>query len=292
MEGLIMILVTGATGIVGRPLIDLLLGEGAEVCAVTRDAQAAGLPAEVRVVEGNPSRPDTIAGSLAGVATVFLHPRAVRAGAGELLALARERGARRVVALSSINVDDELDSQPSRHQGDLNKEADEAAAASGLQWVSLRVGSFADNAQRAWGAQIRGGDVVRFPYAAFTEAPLHERDLAAVVARALLTDDVVGRRGRRLQLTGPQALTHAEMVATIGEVIGRPLQYQEVPPAMATQAMIARGFPEPFVTALMGRYAREIAYAAPVTGEVERICGRPGLTFAEWVADHAAEFRN
>jgi uncharacterized protein YbjT (DUF2867 family) len=93
-------------------------------------------------------------------------------------------------------------------------------------------------------------------------------------------------------LTGPQALTHAGMVATIGNVIGRPLNYQEIPPETALQNMIARGFPEPFVTALMARYATEIVHVAPVTGEVERICGRPALTFAEWVADHAASFRN
>jgi uncharacterized protein YbjT (DUF2867 family) len=183
---------------------------------------------------------------------VFLHPRAVGTGADRLLALARDGGAQRVVALSSINADDDPDSQPSRFQGDRNKEAEEAAAASGLPWVSLRAGSFADNALRAWGAQIRAGDLVRFPYPTFTEAPVHERDLAAVAARALLSDDVVGRRGRRLQLTGPQALTHAEMVATIGEVLGRPLRYQEIPP-QAAQAMTARGTPEPFVRALMDR---------------------------------------
>jgi uncharacterized protein YbjT (DUF2867 family) len=287
-----MILVTGASGTIGRPLIDLLRAEGAEVRAVTRDARATGLPADVEVVEGDPSRPDTVASFLKGVTAVFLHPRAVGNGAGELLALARDRGVKRVVALSSMNVDDNLDSQPSRHQGDRNKEAEDAAAASGLQWVSLRAGSFADNALRAWGAQIRAGDLVRFPYATFTEAPIHERDLAATGARALLTDDLVGRRGRRLQLTGPQSLTHAAMVTTIGDVTGRRLHYQEIPPETATQTMIAHGSPEPFVQALMARYAREIKHAAPVTGEVERILGRPALTFAEWVADHAADFRN
>jgi uncharacterized protein YbjT (DUF2867 family) len=189
-------------------------------------------------------------------------------------------------------VGDALDSQPSRFQGDRNREAEEAAATSGLPWVSLRAGTFADNARRAWSAQIRSGDVVRFPHRNFTEAPVHERDLAAVGVRALLSDDPVGRRGRRLQLTGPQTLTHAEMVAVIGEVIGRPLRYQEVAPEAAAGALIANGAAEPFVTALMDRYAREIAYPAPLTGEVERICGRPALTFARWVADHAGDFVN
>ena len=71
-----------------------------------------------------------------------------------------------MVALSAINVDDDLDKQPSRYNGDRNKEVEDAAVASGLEWVSLRTSSFATNTLRAWGAQIRAGDVVRDPYAA------------------------------------------------------------------------------------------------------------------------------
>ena len=72
-----MLFVTGATGTIGRPLVDLLVGEGAEVRAVTRNPRAAGLPADVEVVEGDPSRPETIAAFLEGVTGLFLHPRAV-----------------------------------------------------------------------------------------------------------------------------------------------------------------------------------------------------------------------
>jgi uncharacterized protein YbjT (DUF2867 family) len=284
-----MLLVTGATGTIGRPLVDLLAGEGAEVRAVTRDPQAAGLPAHVEVVKGDPSRPDTIAPLLEGVTALFLHPRAVGTPAVELLALAREQGVKRVVTLSAMNVDDDLDEQPSRFRGDRNKEVEDAAVGSGLEWVSLRASYFAINTLQAWGAQIRAGDVVRGPYASFAEAPIHERDLAAVAARALLTDGLVGRR---LELTGPQSLTHQEMVAIIGEVLGRPLRYQEIPPEAARQGMVQHGFPEPFVEALMARYARGVGQAAPLTGEVATILGHPARIYAEWVADHAAAFRN
>jgi uncharacterized protein YbjT (DUF2867 family) len=284
-----MLVVTGATGTIGRPLVDVLVAQGAEVRAITRSPLAAGLPAGVDVVEGDPSRPDTVAPFLEGVTALFLHPRAVGTSAVELLALARDREVRRVVALSAMNVDDDLDEQPSRYRGDRNKEVEDAAVGSGLEWVSLRASYFAVNALLAWGAQIRAGDVVRGPYASFAEAPIHERDLAEVGARALLTDALAGRR---LQLTGPQSLTHEEMVATIGDVIGRPLRYQEVPPEAATQGMVQHGFPGPFVEALMARYAKEVGQAAPLSGEVETILGRPARTFAEWVADHAAAFRN
>jgi uncharacterized protein YbjT (DUF2867 family) len=158
--------------------------------------------------------------------------------------------------------------------------------------VSLRASSFAANTLRAWGAQIRAGDVVRYPYASFAEALLHERDLAAVAARALRSDDLVARRGRRLELTGSRSLTHRRLVTITGEVLGRSLRYQELPPEVVKQNMIQHGLPEAFVDALMARYAREVGQAAPVTGEVERILGRPARTYAEWVADHADAFRN
>ena len=179
-----MLLVTGATGTIGRPLIDALITQGAKVRAITHNRQAAGLPAEVEVVEGDLSQPDTIAPFLEGVTALFLHPRAVGLAAGELLALARQRGVHRVVALSATNVDDPLDLQPSRYNGDRNKEVEDAAVGSGLAWVSLRASSFAANTLRTWGAQIRAGDVVRYPYANFAEALIHERDLAEEPPRA------------------------------------------------------------------------------------------------------------
>jgi uncharacterized protein YbjT (DUF2867 family) len=276
-EGSRLILVTGATGNVGRPLIDVVVGEGTEVRAVTRNPQVAGLPTDVEVVEGDPSRPGTIAPFLEGVTALFLHPRAVGLAAGELLALAREQGVKRVVVLSAINVDDDLAEQPSRYNGDRNKEVEDAAVGSGLEWVSLRASSFATNTLLMWDAQIRAGDVVRGPYATFAEAPIHERDLAGVGARALLTDELVGRK---LELTGPQSLTHEEMVAIIGDVMGRPLRYEEIPPEVVKQGMVQRGFREPFVEALIARYARGVGQPAPVTGEVEKILGRPARTYA------------
>ncbi|WP_219825589.1 NAD(P)H-binding protein [Nonomuraea typhae] len=288
-----MILVTGATGVIGRPLVELLVQAKARVRAVTRagaptpDAPAAGAPAPVEVVTGDPSRPETLAPHLHGVTALFLHPRAAGDAAADLVALAAEHGVRRVVALAAANIDEPLDHQPSRLRGDRNKEAEEAAVTSGLEWVSLRPSSFAVNALTGWAAQIRAGDVVRGPYAGFRETPIDERDVAAVAAHALLADDVLRQR---IHLTGPQALTHAEMVETIGRVIGRPLSYVEVPPEAAVQGWVARGIPEPFVTALMARYARDLGRPPRVSEEVARILGRPAYGFASWAEEHAAEF--
>src|SRR5262249_9696558 len=116
----------------------------------------------------------------------------------------------------------------------------------------------------------------------------HEHDLAAVGACALLTDELVGRK---LELTGPQSLTHEAMVTIIGEVIGRPLRYREIPAQVAAQGMVQRGFSEPFVQALMARYARGVGQPAMTTGDVEKVLGRPARPYAEWVTDHVDAFR-
>lgn len=267
-----MYLITGATGTVGRPLLAELHGQA--VRAVTRDPSR--LPGAV-------TEPD-----FTGVTALFLHPRAVGLGAADLLARAKAAGVRRVVVLSAMNVDDPLDEQPSRFNGDRNKEVEAAAIGSGLEWVSLRAGYFAINTAWSWGPQIRVGDVVRAPFPHVAEAPVDPRDLAAVAARALVDDDLVGRR---LVLTGPESLTHERLVATIGRVLGRELRYSEVPASVAAAGMVAHGQRPEFVAALMARYERENGRPAHVSGDVEKVLGRPARTFADWVADHAEYFR-
>lgn len=284
-----MILVTGATGLVGREVVEQLDSAGALVRAVTRNPAGAKLPETVEVVEGDPGRPGSMAAALEGVEAIFVHPRAVGLACAELLALARDAGVRKVVVLSAINVDDALDKQPSRFNGDRNYEVESAVIASGLEWVSLRASSFADNTFRAWGGQIRGGDIVRGPYADFAESPVHEADLAAAAVRGLLADEWVGQL---LQITGPQSLTHAEMTKIIGDVIGRPLQYQEVPAEMAGQGLMKLGFPEGFVACLMARYANGAGLPSPVSDDLARVLERPSRTYAEWVADRAAELHS
>src|SRR5258706_2804399 len=100
-----MILVTGATGNVGRELVKLLLAEGVQVAAITRDPANAALPADTHIIGGDPSHPTTLASALNGVQAIFLVPRAVGDAAAELLSLAAKQGVQRVVMVSAVTVE-------------------------------------------------------------------------------------------------------------------------------------------------------------------------------------------
>jgi uncharacterized protein YbjT (DUF2867 family) len=274
------IVVTGATGNVGRPLVTHLVNAGAKVRAVSRNPQSAGLPAEVEVVESATE-------AIPGASAVFMNSRAL---GGELAAVvdqAKREGVTRLVALSAINADDDFSRQPSRFRGDRNKEVEQLAVDSGLQWVSLRPSVFATNFVGMWSAQIRAGDIVRGPYAAASSAPIVESDIAAVAAHALLGDELVGQK---IPLTGPQSLTNTELVDVIAAVLGRPLQYQEVADDLVRQRFVGIGFPPEFGDAYIAMLATTVGQAAAVTDDVQKILGRPAQSFERWVSEHRDVF--
>jgi uncharacterized protein YbjT (DUF2867 family) len=206
-----------------------------------------------------------------------------------VVAQCADAGVTKLVALSAINADDDFSRQPSRVRGDRNKEVQQLAIDSGLTWVSLRPTVFATNFSGMWSAQIRAGDVVAGPYAAASTAPIVESDISAVAARALLTDDLVGQR---IPLTGPQAFTNSELVEVIGAVLGRPLQYREIPADVVRQRFIDLGFPAEFGGAYTAMLAETLDKPALVTHDVEKILGRPATPFAQWVSEHRDLFAN
>ena len=262
------IVVTGATGNVGRPLVAELAAAGARVRAVTRTPETAGFPAGRR---GGRLGRRRAAGGVGGVPQF---PRAGPRTLPDVVAQCRRAGVTKLVALSAINADDDFSRQPSRFRGDRNKEVEQLAVDSGLAWVSLRPTVFATNFAGMWSAQIRAGDVVAGPYAAASTAPIVESDIAAVAARALLTDELVGQR---IPLTGPQAFTNAELVEVIGAVLGRPLQYREIPAGRGAATVHRLGLHRRVRRRLHGharRDARQTRPGHPRRGEDPRPAGR------------------
>jgi uncharacterized protein YbjT (DUF2867 family) len=138
-----------------------------------------------------------------------------------------------------------------------------------------------------WAGQIRAGDVVNGPYAEASSAPIAESDIAAVAARAFITDDFVGQR---IPLTGPQSLTNTEMVDIVGSVLHRPLRYNEIPPDLVLQRFLSLGFPAEFGTAYIAMLATTVDAPAPVTDDIERILGRRAESFEQWVTQHKSLF--
>lgn len=273
------IVVTGATGNVGRPLVTELAAAGCRVRAVTRNASS-DFPHGVEVV-------GSAVDALEGASAVFLNSRALGVQLADVVAVAARSGVAKLVALSALNADDDFSRQPSRFRGDRNKEVEQLAVESGLAWVSLRPGVFASNFIGMWAAQIRVGDVVGGPCASASTAPIVDSDIAAVAARAFLSDEL---DGCKVPLTGPQSFNNAELVAIIGTVLDRPLTYREVPSDMVREQFIRIGLGAGFADAYIALLAETADRPALVTHEVEKIVGRPPVTFAQWVAQHRGAF--
>ena len=280
-----MILITGATGNVGRPLVTALLAEGAPVRALTRDPAAANLPEGTELARFDPAEPETITAAMAGVTALFINVTAVGAVLAGLMTAASRAGVGRVVLLSSLTVSDE-GMQP-YSIGAHHKAVEDAVAASTAEWTFLRCGMFAVNTLAWWAPMIRAEGVVRIPYPGAATAPIAERDIAAAAAVVLLGE---GHASARYVLTGPQSLTQAEQVRTIGAAIGRNLRTEELPAEVFRQAAGAV-LPPGAADDLLRYLAQYVARPAQMSPDQEKITGRPGTPFAGWAHEHAASFR-
>ncbi|UNO38625.1 NAD(P)H-binding protein [Streptomyces sp. MST-110588] len=291
MSGRCGVLVTGATGNVGRQVVSQLLAARAGgVRALTRDPDTARLPRDVDVRRGDLADSDALTAALDGVDTVFLmwpfHSAEPAAAVVDTL----RRHARRVVFLSSGAVRDGVAPQRQPHPvGRSHAAVEQRIERSGLRWTRLRPSTFAANTLW-WAGQVRGGDVVEGAYGGVPMALLHEADIAAVAVRALTGD---GHAGQTYVLTGPEILTQVEQVHIIGEVLGRPLRWRELPRQAAKARLLADDdFPDSFADTLLDGYAGMLTAPPPVlTSTVEAVTGTPARTYRDWVADHAADFR-
>lgn len=278
------ILVTGATGNVGRPLVAGLLADGARVRALTRDPAAAGFPPGVAVTGGDYAAPGTLAEAVRGADAVFVNIGALREHAGELIAAARGAGVSRIVMLSSIAVRDEGDQVLSL--GRQHKAVEDAIKAAGVDWTILRCGGFATNTL-AWAASVRAESVVRFPYGEAALALIAEQDIAAAAARVLLDS---GHAGQTYVLTGAESLTQIRQAEAIGKAIGRPVRFEELSPGQFRQ-FATRHFPAPVVEDLLKALASYVGQTAYMTADLEKIIGRPATSYAQWAVQHADAYR-
>ena len=278
------ILAIGGTGRVGRQVVGQLAAAGAAVRVMARHAEAAGLPAEVEMARGDLTVPESLDACLAGIDAVFLVWTAPIDTVDAVLArIARQ--ARRIVFLSApLKTKHPFFQQPNAPRA-VPERIERRIEESGREWTFLRPGMFAANALGFWGAQIRAGGTVRWPYLEAPTAPVDERDIAAVAVRALCEE---GHAGAEYVLTGPESLTQREQVETIGRAIGRRLRVEEI---SAEELRREWGAPRAVADMLLNAWAAAMGQPAFVNSTVEEATGRPARRFFEWACDHAAEFR-
>jgi uncharacterized protein YbjT (DUF2867 family) len=276
-----MILVTGATGNVGSEVVRALLDAGEDVRGLVRDGRANGLPPGAEPVVADLNRAETVAPALASATAVFL--LSGYAGMEQILADARAAGVQRAVLLSSS-------AAPSGDRSNAvaryHIESEEAVRASGLAWTFLQPRTFMTNTLQ-WIDQLRDGDVVRAPFPGVRVATIDPRDVGAVAALALVSDD---HDGRTYALTGPESLLPGERVAVLGEVLGRNLRFEGQSDAEAREEM-SKAMPPQYVDAFMSFFAEGTLDESEVLPTVEEVTGRPPGTFRGWATAHADAFR-
>lgn len=269
------ILVTGATGKVGRHIVQQLVERGADVRALTRDPDRAKFPDGVVAVRGDLTDTESVRAALEGCEAVHFitftgdFTSTLENGA-ELVAAAESAGIRRVSVLGSW---DESTLEP-------------ALRASSLPWAQLAPVEFMSNALE-WAPEITANRRVR-TLADWSSAMVHEADIAAV-AVAVLTED--GHGGQTYFLTGPEALTPRERADRIGAALGEDVSWVRLTEGEERERLRSYGYDEDGVA-----FGIELATNPPEVGQVvqdtvTRLTGQPGRTFAQWAQENVDAFR-
>jgi uncharacterized protein YbjT (DUF2867 family) len=282
-----MILVVGATGTNGREVALRLAKAGRKVRGLVRGRDRADdlARAGVETAQGDLDDPASLDAALRGVERAFVLTAVARRGVGwfrNFFEAAQRAGTRHVVKFSALGAG-EAGAEILRQHG----ESDELLRASGLPYTILRPNSFYQN--MLWSAAaIREQGTFYLPMRDARLGLVDVRDIAAVAVAALTE---AGHEGKTYELTGPEALSYADVAATLSKVLGKPVRYVDVPPEAAKQSMLAAGMPEwnaAAVAELYGVFAS--GRCAGTTDTVERVTGRPAATFEQFARDHAAAF--
>ncbi|TCC25163.1 NAD(P)H-binding protein [Kribbella speibonae] len=269
-----MIVITGATGNVGRPLVQTLIAAGEDVVPVSRHIESPGAGHQADL-----TNPATLEPVLDGAKAVFLLTSAGFLANGNLqdvVDVIRYAGVPRVVLLSSQGVGTER--HPAVHE--------DAVTGSGLEWTILRPGNFASNAF-AWAESIRTQRAMAAPFADVALPAVDPQDIAEVAAAALREP---GHAGAVYTLTGPAAISPRQQAGVIQTAIGTPVSFTELTRDQARLGMLDF-MPEPVVEATLDVLGSPTPAEQAVSPDVEKVLHRPPRTFADWVSRNLQAFR-
>ncbi|MEV4181956.1 NAD(P)H-binding protein [Streptosporangium canum] len=286
-----MIVVTGATGNVGRTLVRLLTEAGEPVTAVSRNITESDVPQGVPAVAADLADPASLRPALDGADAMFLlisgdFTSAVGDPSGvvsDLLDEAKARGVGRIVLLSSQGV---ATRPHSSSHGKMGQSIEDAVRRSGMDWTILRPGGFASNAY-AWAESVRTRRAVAAPFGDVGLPFIDPADIAEVAAAALRVD---GHVGQVYELTGPALTTPRQRAEAIGDALGEPIRFTEQTREEA-RAQMLEFMPEPVVETTLAIIGEPTPAEQRISPDVERVLGRAPRTFADWARHNAAAFR-
>lgn len=270
------ILVAGATGNVGRPLVEQLVAAGQQVKALTRNPDKADLPAGAEAVAGNLADTASLAAAFEGCTAAHLitfnaEDYSPLSNGAEIIELAVKAGVRKVTVLA----------------GDTEKSPLELAIeASDLEWTRLSPVEFMSNALE-WADSVREEGVVREAFPDAKSAMVHDADIASVAATALTSD---GHAGKEYWLTGPEALTPAEKVATIAKALGKDVRYVEMSQDEIVEQWRQTGYSDDDIGFFLQMRTNPPEAGYTVLPTIEQVTGKPARTFLQWVKENAAAF--
>lgn len=276
------ILVIGATGNVGAPLVAELVARGEKVKAATRNSKAR-FPAGVETVHLDLADPATIEPALAGVDRIYaLAPAGSVDPLTPLKPVVEAAAARgiKVVLQTAIGVDAD-DNIPFR-QLELTLER------SGAPYVILRPNWFADNFATYWAAGVQAGEI-RVPAGEGRTSFVDARDIAAAAAGALTSD---AHNGKAFNLTGPEAHSYAEAAELLSSALGRRIAYQPVDAETFVAETTAAGVPADYA-GLLAAIFHPVAegWVAGVTDAVQKLSGKPPRSLKTSIADLAGRLQ-
>ncbi|MEV5748055.1 NAD(P)H-binding protein [Actinoallomurus sp. NPDC052308] len=281
-----MIVVTGATGNVGRSLVRILAEAGEQVRATSRGISEADVPQGVRHRRADLTAPDGLLPVFDGADALFLQNGGASAdqlNTRDILDAAKAGGVTRVVLLSSQGVATRPES-PSH--GAVMRSIEDAVRESGMDWTILRPGGL-DSNRYAWAEPVRTQRTIAAPFAG-VGLPTVDPDDVAEVAAAVLRED--GHTGRVYTLTGPAPVTPREQAEAIGAAIGEPIRFVEQTRDEALAQMV-RFMPEPVAETTLAILGEPTPEEQRVSPDVERVLGRAPRPFAAWAHRNAAVFR-
>ena len=280
-----MILITGATGHIGKELIPFLLESGQSIRVLVRDEKkVANLDPRIERGVGDWNKLETLASAMVGVERVFLVTFETQQDINVIEA-AKRAGVQHIVKLSTLEATDHK-----INVGRWHYEREELIRASGLDWTFLRPGMFMSNSIDWWAESIKGQGSVFFPGGKKGKvAPVDPRDVAKVAAFALTQS---GHGGQAYELTGSELFTIGEMVQVISGVLGKPIRYVDILPIAAKLFMLKSGMDKTLVNALMEMLVSlRRNEGAIVSDIVQQLTGYPPRTFEAWCREHIEAFR-